>query len=86
MYFRKKTSAGRAYLQIVESRREGAASAGDRHARADRRTAGERAVGAAVTLGARFSEKAIVLDALERGESTAISTRRIRPALAFERV
>ena len=24
MYFRKKTSAGRAYLQIVESRREGA--------------------------------------------------------------
>src|SRR5664279_3202169 len=25
MYFRKKTSAGRAYLQIVESRREGAA-------------------------------------------------------------
>ena len=25
MYFRKKTSGGRAYLQIVESRREGAA-------------------------------------------------------------
>ncbi len=24
MYFRKKTSGGRAYLQIVESRREGA--------------------------------------------------------------
>jgi hypothetical protein len=24
MYFRRKTSAGRAYLQIVESRREGA--------------------------------------------------------------
>jgi hypothetical protein len=23
MYFRRKTSAGRAYLQIVESRREG---------------------------------------------------------------
>jgi hypothetical protein len=29
--------------------------------------------------GARFSEKAIVLDALERGEATAISTRRIGP-------
>ena len=26
MYFRKKTSAGRAYLQIVESRRDGAQS------------------------------------------------------------
>ena len=25
MYFRKKTSSGRVYLQIVESRREGAA-------------------------------------------------------------
>ena len=25
MYFRKKTSGGRAYLQVVESRREGAA-------------------------------------------------------------
>jgi hypothetical protein len=25
MYFRKKTSDGRSYLQIVESRREGAA-------------------------------------------------------------
>ena len=25
MYFRKKTSGGRAYLQIVESEREGAA-------------------------------------------------------------
>ena len=24
MYFRRKTSAGRAYLQIVESRRDGA--------------------------------------------------------------
>ena len=27
IYFRKKTSGGRAYLQIVESRREGARSA-----------------------------------------------------------
>jgi hypothetical protein len=32
MYFRKKTSGGRAYLQIVESHRDGA--------RADRRSAG----------------------------------------------
>ena len=36
--------------------------------------------------GARFSEKAIVLDALDRGEAAAISTRRIGPALACERV
>ena len=36
--------------------------------------------------GARFADRAIVLDALDRGEATAISTRRIGPALAFERV
>ena len=36
--------------------------------------------------GARFADKAIVLDALDRGEATVVSTRRIGPALAFERV
>ena len=36
--------------------------------------------------GARFADRAIVLDSLDRGEATAISTRRIGPALAFERV
>ena len=36
--------------------------------------------------GARFAEKAIVLDALDHGEAATISTRRIGPALAFERV
>ena len=35
--------------------------------------------------GARFAEKAIVLDAVHRGEATVVSTRRIGPALAFER-
>ena len=36
--------------------------------------------------GARFAAKAIVLDAVERGEAATVSTRRIGPALAFERV
>src|SRR5271165_6183992 len=36
--------------------------------------------------GARFAEKAIVLDALDRGEATTIATRRVGPALAFERM
>jgi len=36
--------------------------------------------------GARFADKAIVLDALNRGEAKAAATRRIGPALAFERV
>ncbi len=36
--------------------------------------------------GARLADKAIVLNALDRGETTAVATRRIGPALAFERV
>jgi hypothetical protein len=36
--------------------------------------------------GARFADKAIVLDALDRGEATVVATRRVGPALAFERV
>ena len=32
--------------------------------------------------GARFAEKAIVLDALDRGEATTISTRRIGPGFS----
>jgi hypothetical protein len=88
MYFRKKTSAGRAYLQIVESRREGAAVRQQVIATLGRidelQESGQ--LERLLRSGARFSEKAIVLDALERGEATAISTRRIGPALAFERV
>ena len=88
MYFRKKTSGGRAYLQIVESRREGAAvrqqviaTLGEVE---DLRESGQ--LERLLRSGARFAEKAIVLDALDRGEATTISTRRIGPALAFERV
>jgi hypothetical protein len=88
MYFRKKTSGGRAYLQIVESRREGAAVRQQVIATLGRiedlRESGQ--LERLLRSGARFSDKAIVLDALDRGEATAISTRRIGPALAFERV
>ncbi len=88
MYFRKKTSGGRAYLQIVESRREGAAVRQQVIATLGRvedlKQSGQ--LERLLRSGARFSEKAIVLDAFDRGEATAISTRRIGPALAFERV
>jgi len=88
MYFRKKTSGGRAYLQIVESRREGAAVRQQVIAtlgRIDELQASGQ-LERLLRSGARFAEKAIVLDALDRGEAAAISTRRIGPALAFERV
>ena len=53
MYFRKKTSGGRAYLQIVESRREGAAVRQQVIATLGRidESASERAVGAPSALG-----------------------------------
>src|SRR5271165_3774874 len=88
MYFRKKTSDGRAYLQIVESRREGAAVRQQVIATLGRiedlRESGR--LERLLRSGARFAEKAIVLDALDRGEAATISMRRIGPALAFERV
>ena len=88
MYFRKKTSGGRAYLQIVESRREGAVVRQQVIATLGRvedlQESGQ--LERLLRSGARFSDKAIVLDALDRGEATVVSTRRVGPALAFERV
>ena len=73
MYFRKKTSGGRAYLQIVESRREGAAVRQQVIATLGRvedlQESGQ--LERLLRSGARFADKAIVLDALDRGEATA---------------
>ena len=88
MYFRKKTSGGRAYLQIVESRREGAAVRQQVIATLGRvedlQESGQ--LERLLRSGARFADKAIVLDALDRGEATVVSAWRVGPALAFERV
>src|SRR3974377_422139 len=88
MYFRKKTSGGRAYLQIVESRREGAqvrqqviATLGrieDLHASGQL----ERLLRS----GARFAAQAIVVDAVNDGTAISADVRRIGPALVFERL
>jgi len=66
MYFRKKTSAGRAYLQIVESRREGAAVRQQVIAtlgRIDELQANGQ-LERLLRSGARFAAKAIVIDAV----------------------
>jgi hypothetical protein len=88
MYFRKKTSGGRAYLQIVESRREGAqvrqqvvATLGRVE---DLRESGQ--LERLLRSGARFAAKAIVVDAVNAGAATATDVRRIGPALVFERL
>ena len=88
MYFRRKTSGGRAYLQIVESRREG-----DQVRQQVIATLGRyddlKASGQLERLlrsGARFAEKAMVLGALADETAVTIVSRRIGPALVFERL
>jgi hypothetical protein len=88
MYFRRDTSAGRAYLQIVESRREGdqvrqqvIATLGrfeDLHASGQL----ERLLRS----GARFAAKAMMLSAAADDAATKIAVHRIGPALVFERL
>jgi hypothetical protein len=88
MYFRKKTSAGRRYLQIVESRREGGqvrqhviATLGRL---AELRTNGQ--LERLLRSGARFAEKALVLAVAQDGRAPTAAVRRIGPALVFERL
>ena len=89
MYFRKKTSGGRAYLQIVESRRDGAqvrqqviATLGRIE---DLRDSGQ--LERLLRSGARFAAKAIVVNAVAEGAVTASAARRIgtppRPAASL---
>jgi hypothetical protein len=86
MYFRRKTSDGRAYLQIVESRRNG-----DQVRQQVIATLGRfeelQASGQLERLlrsGARFAAKAMVLNAAT--DDAAVAVRRIGPALVFERL
>ena len=88
MYFRRKTSAGRAYLQIVESRRDGdqvrlqvIATLGRFE---DLQASGQRV--RLVRSGARFATKAMVLNAAADDAAIKIAVRRIGPALVFERL
>jgi len=88
MYFRRKTSAGRAYLQIVESRRDGdqvrqqvIATLGRFE---DLQASGQ--LERLVRSGARFAAKAMVLNAASDEAAIKIAVRRIGPALVFERL
>src|ERR1700740_629559 len=87
MYFRRKTSAGRAYLQIAESRRDG-----DQVRQQVIETLGRfdelQASGQLERLGrsgARFSAKAMVLSAASDGAAIKIGVRRNGPGLVFAR-
>jgi len=88
MYFRRKTSGGRAYLQIVESKRQGdqvrqqvIATLGRYE---DLKTSGQ--LERLLRSGARFAQKAMVLSAVDDDTAAKIDSRRIGPALVFERL
>jgi hypothetical protein len=88
MYFRRKQSQGRIYLQIVESHRTGdqvrqrvIATLG----RLDELEASGQ-LDRLLRSGARFVQQAMVLDAARAGDAPAVAVRRIGPALLFERL
>src|SRR5271154_3807658 len=88
MYFRRKTSAGRAYLQIVESRREGdqvrlqvIATLGRFE---DLQASGQ--LERLLRSGARFAAKAMMLSAAADDAALKIAVHRIGAALLFERL
>ena len=88
MYFRRKQSQGRVYLQIVESHRTGdqvrqrvIATLG----RLDELEASGQ-LDRLLRSGARFVRQAMVLDAARSGGAPAIAVHRIGPALLFERL
>src|SRR5262245_45842673 len=88
MCFRKKTSAGRTYLQIVESRREGEQVRQQVIATLGRyeelQASGQ--LERLLRSGARFAAKAMVLSAVADDRATKITSHRIGPALVFERL
>src|ERR1700726_4466464 len=88
MYFRRKTSAGRGYLQIVESRRDGDQVRQQVIATLGRfeelQESGQ--LERLVRSGARFAAKAMVLTAASDDTAIKISVHRIGPALGFDRL
>ena len=88
MYFRKKTSAGRSYLQIVESRRQGKAVRQQVIATLGRLDELEASgqLERLLRSGARFAAKAVVLEAVREDKSTTVKVERIGPPLVFERL
>ncbi|MDE2351186.1 MAG: IS1634 family transposase [Alphaproteobacteria bacterium] len=88
MYFRKKQSEGRIYLQIVESARDGEKVRQHVIATLGRldelETSGQ--LERLLKSGARFAQEAMVVAASRNGEAVQVAVRRIGPALVFERL
>ena len=88
MYFRRKQSQGRFYLQIVESERDGKAVRQRVIATLGRLDELEASgqLERLLRSGARFVEKAMVLGASRSGAAMTVGVRRVGPPLVFERL
>jgi hypothetical protein len=88
MFFRTKTSGPRSYLQIVENRWEDGRTRQRVIATLGRldhlQQSGQ--LDALLTSGARLSQSILLLSAHAQGQLPTITTRRIGPALIFERL
>ena len=88
MFFRRKTSGGIEYVQIVKNeridgkpRQSVVATVG----RVDELTA-TGTLDRLLRSGARFADTAVVLSAFETGDATMVAHRQLGPALVFERL
>lgn len=88
MFFRRKTTKGHTYLQIVENRREGDRVKQKVVATLGRLDALESSgqLDGLLRSGARFAESVLVLSAHEKGELTKVASARVGPGLIFERL
>lgn len=88
MFFRRKQSGSRVYLQVVENRWEGGRSKQRVIAalgRLDQLQQSGQLEGL-LRSGAKFCESVMLLAAHRRGETAAMRTRPIGPAMVFERL
>src|SRR5262245_5410353 len=88
MFFRTKTSGPRTYLQIVENRWDDGRPRQRVLATLGRLDQLQQSgqLDALLASGARLAESVLLLSAHAKGQSPTIATRRIGPALVFERV
>ncbi len=88
MFFREKKAGNLSYLQIVENRREGKKTRQRVIATLGRldklQQSGE--IDSLLKSGSRFAQALMVISAHKKGESVEVATRRIGPALVFERL
>src|SRR6187397_1495219 len=88
MFFRTKTSGTRSYLQIVENRWEDGRPKQRVVATLGRldQLQQDGQLDALLASGARLSQSVLLLSAHAKGQLPTITTRRIGPALAFQRL